>query len=108
MTQDQVFVPRTRTQFGLPPLNPDGETLLGSSIRTEVMKEMQEAIGDSPIGALFGAASYLVSRSLLAGGPAFKQSPVLARWLAHVSDPQRRRPETLSSRHQSYVYTVSW
>ena len=60
MTQDQVFVPRTRSQFGLPPFNPDGENLSGSSIKTEVMKELQEATGDSPIGALFGAASYLV------------------------------------------------
>ena len=67
MTQDQVYVPRTRSQFGLSPLNPDGETLLGSSIKTEVMKELQEAFGDSPIGALFGATSYLVSRSLVLG-----------------------------------------
>jgi omega-6 fatty acid desaturase (delta-12 desaturase) len=65
MTQDQVFVPRTRSQFGLPPLNPDGENLLGSSIKTEVLKELQEAVGDSPIGALFGAASYLIGRSLV-------------------------------------------
>ena len=61
MTQDQVFVPRTRSQFGgLPPFNPDGENHLGSSIKTEVMRELQDAIGDSPIGALFGAGSYLV------------------------------------------------
>ncbi|KAI9465606.1 fatty acid desaturase-domain-containing protein [Lactarius psammicola] len=60
MTQDQVFVPRTRSQFGLPPLNPDGENHLGSSIKTEVLKELQEAIGDSPIGTLFGAGAYLL------------------------------------------------
>ena len=67
MTQDQVYVPPTRSQFGLSPLNPDGETLLGSSIKTEVMEELQEAIGDSPIGTLFGAASYLVGRHLFLG-----------------------------------------
>jgi omega-6 fatty acid desaturase (delta-12 desaturase) len=63
MTQDQVFVPRTRSQRGLPPLNPDGENFLGTSINQEVMKELYEAIGDSPIGALFGAGSYLVRTS---------------------------------------------
>ncbi len=62
MTQDQVYVPPTRSQVGLPPLNPDGENLLGTSIKTEVLKELQEAIGDSPIGALIGAGSYLVRR----------------------------------------------
>jgi len=62
MTQDQVFVPRTRSQRGLPPLNSDGESLVGTSIGNEIMKELHEAIGDSPIGAVFGAGSYLVRR----------------------------------------------
>ncbi|KAH9969485.1 fatty acid desaturase-domain-containing protein [Russula dissimulans] len=60
MTQDQVFVPRTRSQRGLPPLHPDGETLTGASIRNEVMKELHDALGDSPIGATLGASSYLL------------------------------------------------
>ncbi|KAH8998685.1 delta-12 fatty acid desaturase [Lactarius akahatsu] len=60
MTQDQVFVPRTRSQFGLPPLNPDGENHLGTSIKAEVLKELREAIDDSPIGTLFGAGAYLL------------------------------------------------
>jgi len=60
MTQDQVFVPRTRSQRGLAPLNSDGESLTGSSIRNEVMKELHDALGDSPIGAVLGAASYLL------------------------------------------------
>ncbi|KAH9065516.1 delta-12 fatty acid desaturase [Lactarius vividus] len=60
MTQDQVFVPRTRSQFGLPPLNPEGENLLGTSIRADVLRELREAIDDSPIGTLIGAASYLL------------------------------------------------
>jgi len=62
MTQDQVFIPPTRSQCGLPPLNPDGESLLGASISKEVMKELHEAIGDSPIGAAFGVATCLVRR----------------------------------------------
>jgi omega-6 fatty acid desaturase / acyl-lipid omega-6 desaturase (Delta-12 desaturase) len=60
MNQDQVFVPRTRSQCGLPPLNSDGESLMGTSISNEIMKELHEAIGDSPIGAVFGSGSYLV------------------------------------------------
>lgn len=65
MTQDQVFVPRTRSQRGLPPLNAAGEDLLGSRVSMEVQKELWDALGDSPIGALFGAASYLVSRFVM-------------------------------------------
>ncbi len=62
MTQDQVFVPRTRSQRGLSPINPDGESLLGGSIRKEVMKELYEALRDSPIGAVFKPGSFLVRR----------------------------------------------
>ncbi len=94
MTQDQVFVPRTRSQRGLPPLNPDGENHLGTSIKTEVLKELQEAIGDSPIGTLFGAASYLVRRRALFHVDLLNSSS--ARRLAHVFDPQRRRTDALS------------
>ena len=60
MTQDQVYVPRTRSQRGLPPLNSEGESHLGASISKDIMNELHEAIGDSPIGTVFGAASYLV------------------------------------------------
>ena len=60
MTQDQVFVPRTRSQRGLPPFNPESESLLGAIIKNEVLKELHEAIGDSPIGSVLGSASYLV------------------------------------------------
>jgi len=60
MTLEQVYVPRTRSQRGLPPLNPEGETLSGASIRQEVLNELYDAVGDSPIGAVLGAGSYLV------------------------------------------------
>jgi omega-6 fatty acid desaturase (delta-12 desaturase) len=62
MTQDQVYVPRSRSQRRLAPLNPDGESLLGGSISNEIMKELHEAIGDSPIGAVIAAGYYLVRR----------------------------------------------
>ncbi|KAG2065572.1 hypothetical protein BDR04DRAFT_1082970 [Suillus decipiens] len=66
MTQDQVFVPKTRSQLGLPAFNPTKEDILGSSVSDEVMRELKEALGDSPIGATIGAATYL-----LGGWPAY-------------------------------------
>jgi omega-6 fatty acid desaturase (delta-12 desaturase) len=60
MTQDQVFVPPTRSDLGLPPFDPAKEDLLGSRVSAEVKKELWDALGDSPIGAALGAASYLV------------------------------------------------
>ncbi|KAJ3548266.1 hypothetical protein NM688_g5317 [Phlebia brevispora] len=60
MTEDQVFVPKTRSQLGLPAFKPEGENLEGSSVSREVMNELWEAIGDTPIMAAFGAASYLL------------------------------------------------
>ncbi|TFY73254.1 hypothetical protein EWM64_g10758 [Hericium alpestre] len=59
MTQDQVFVPRTRSEMGLPPIDHENEDLLGASVSDKVMHELYDAIGDSPIGALYGAFSYL-------------------------------------------------
>ncbi|KAF8158342.1 delta-12 fatty acid desaturase protein [Crassisporium funariophilum] len=66
MTQDQVFVPSTRSDLGLPPFNPAQGDILGSRVTEEVKKELWEAIGDSPIGAALGAGSYL-----LGGWPAY-------------------------------------
>ena len=60
MTLEQVYVPRTRSQRGLPPLNSEGETLSGARVSQEVLKELYDAVGDSPIGAVLGAGSYLV------------------------------------------------
>ncbi|ETW81752.1 hypothetical protein HETIRDRAFT_440056 [Heterobasidion irregulare TC 32-1] len=60
MTQDQVFVPKTRSQVKLPAFDSTKEDIWGASISNEVMKELYDALGDSPIGALFGAGSYLL------------------------------------------------
>jgi omega-6 fatty acid desaturase (delta-12 desaturase) len=60
MTQDQVFVPKTRSELGLPPFDPTKEDIYGGSVTEEVKKELWEALGDSPIGASLAAASYLV------------------------------------------------
>ncbi|TBU31801.1 fatty acid desaturase-domain-containing protein [Dichomitus squalens] len=66
MTQDQVFVPRTRSELSLPPFDPTKEDLAGSSVSEEVMKELWDALGDSPIGAIYGSLRYLVG-----GWPAY-------------------------------------
>lgn len=66
MTQDQVWVPKTRSQFGLPPLDPEHDDVHGSSVTDKAKNEMYEALGDSPIGAVLGVASYC-----LIGWPAY-------------------------------------
>jgi len=66
MTQDQVFVPKSRSQLGLPPLDTTKEDVLGANVSEEVKKELYEAIGDTPIAAALGAAAYL-----LVGWPAY-------------------------------------
>ena len=66
MTQDQVFVPHTRSDLGLPPLREGQEDLLGSRVSELVQKELYEALGDSPIGAVYGSLLYL-----LGGWPAY-------------------------------------
>ncbi|KAH7097684.1 hypothetical protein BKA62DRAFT_674881 [Auriculariales sp. MPI-PUGE-AT-0066] len=58
--QDQVFLPRTRSELGLPKFDPSGEELLGSSISDKIMAELYDALGDSPIGAVMGSVMYLV------------------------------------------------
>jgi hypothetical protein len=60
MTQDQVFVPKTRSDLGLPPLDAAKEDPVGRSVTDEVKQELWEALGDSPVGATLGFMSYLV------------------------------------------------
>ncbi|OSD07329.1 hypothetical protein PYCCODRAFT_1430581 [Trametes coccinea BRFM310] len=66
MTQDQVFVPKTRSELGLRPFDPAQENLAGSSVTEEVMRELYDALGDSPIGAIYGSLRYLIG-----GWPAY-------------------------------------
>ncbi|KAK7048678.1 oleoyl phosphatidylcholine desaturase [Favolaschia claudopus] len=60
MTQDQVWVPRTRSERGLPPLDPKREDRLGARASAEIQKELWDALGDSPIGASWGIATFLL------------------------------------------------
>lgn len=61
MSQDQVFVPPTRSELGAPPLDPSGEDLAGSEVSDKIKQELWEALGDSPIGATIECLIYLVS-----------------------------------------------
>ncbi|KAJ7621859.1 delta-12 fatty acid desaturase protein [Mycena polygramma] len=79
MTQDQVWVPSTRSEAGLPPLDPKREDRLGARASDEVKKEMWDALGDSPIGASWGVFSFL-----LFGWPAY---------ILKNSSGQRRYPK---------------
>jgi omega-6 fatty acid desaturase (delta-12 desaturase) len=63
MMQDQVFVPKTRSQLGLPPLDPAKEDPVGRSVTNDVKEELWEALGDSPIGATLLSMGYLVGLS---------------------------------------------
>ena len=63
MTQDQVHVPKTRSQLGLPALDPAGEDLYGGSVTDAVKSELWDALGDSPIGAAVMSMGPLVSIS---------------------------------------------
>jgi omega-6 fatty acid desaturase (delta-12 desaturase) len=61
MSQDQVFVPWTRSEVGGPPLDPSGEDLSGANVSDKIKQELWEALGDSPIGASIQCIIYLVS-----------------------------------------------
>jgi len=65
MTLDQAFVPKTRSERKLPPLDPSREDAEGENVSDEVMKEMWEAVGDSPL------MMALWTIELLLGWPAY-------------------------------------
>ena len=59
---EQVYVPRTRSEVGLKPFDPNGEEdLNGSRVTDEVKEEFWEAVGESPLATAFKVVSYLVS-----------------------------------------------
>jgi len=81
-TQDQVFVPKTRSDLKLPPLDPAKEDLMGRSVTEEVRSELREALNDSPLATMLGAMSYLII-----GWPAY---------LIRNASGQRRYPKSTS------------
>nr|GAT58469.1 predicted protein [Mycena chlorophos] len=60
MTQDQVFVPKTRSQVGLRPFDPKRDDRLGARVSAEVQKELQDALGDAPLGTFWNVFKYVV------------------------------------------------
>jgi len=75
MTQDQVFVPKTRSGRNLPPLDPAREDTTGEHVSKEVMAEMWEALGDTPISAAFWSALQLVGLQMWGGENGFGAYP---------------------------------
>lgn len=65
MTQDQVFVPASRKEMGLPDFKPAKEDLSGANVAQEVRQELWEALGDSPIATSIQCVIYLVSSILV-------------------------------------------
>ena len=61
LTNAQVFVPKSRSQRGLPPLDPAKEDLAGSRVDEKVQEELWDALGDSPLGAMGWVFVQLVS-----------------------------------------------
>ncbi|KAF9023336.1 delta-12 fatty acid desaturase protein [Hymenopellis radicata] len=58
---EQVYVPPTRSEVGLKPIDASrDEDLLGSRVSDEVKKELWEAVGESPLANAWGVASYLL------------------------------------------------
>jgi omega-6 fatty acid desaturase (delta-12 desaturase) len=62
-TRDEVYVPRTRSEKGLPPLDHAKEDLAGGRVDEKVQAELWDALGDSPLGAALGVFGLLVRRS---------------------------------------------
>ncbi|KAJ3577031.1 hypothetical protein NP233_g40 [Leucocoprinus birnbaumii] len=61
MTRDQVHVPFTRSDFGLAPFDRSRGDILGSYVTNEMMKELWEVMGDTPITALIRGGAFLLS-----------------------------------------------
>lgn len=59
MTQDQAFIPWTRSEMGLSSFDSARDDLLGANVPQEVQNEIWEALGDSPIGASLRCIFYL-------------------------------------------------
>ena len=91
MTQDQVFVPSTRSERNLPPLNAEKEDLLGSRVSEEIAREFWEALGDSPISAMWGSMSYLVGGSLQSDSRLLIARSLVAGLRTSSGTPRARR-----------------
>lgn len=59
-TNDEAYVPATRSSMNLPAFEPSKEDLGGSSVAEEVQKQLREALSDSPIAAAVNSVIYLV------------------------------------------------
>ncbi|KAG8989682.1 hypothetical protein FRB93_003539 [Tulasnella sp. JGI-2019a] len=71
LTGDQVWVPKTRRDLGLPPLNLEKENLEGTKVSADLQHAFMEALDDTPIKSvitltarfLFGWPMYLIANT---------------------------------------------
>lgn len=104
MTREQAYVPPTRSELGLPPFSPAKEDRIGSRVSSEVQRELWDAIGDSPIGAMFTSFAYLVSRAVMSEHYQFIIFPDLSdHRLACIYCHEYGRTAELSEGHEPYV-----
>lgn len=59
-TRDEAYVPRTRSEKGLPALDAANEDLSGGRVDEKIQEELWDALGDSPLGAAAGVFALLV------------------------------------------------
>ncbi|KAG8731583.1 hypothetical protein FRC10_001646 [Ceratobasidium sp. 414] len=67
LTNNQVSVPKPRSQRGLPPLDSAKEVLAGSRVDEKVQQEPWNALRDPPLGAMFWVFAQLVNDVLASG-----------------------------------------
>jgi omega-6 fatty acid desaturase (delta-12 desaturase) len=62
LTEDQVFVPKTRSThpYNIPKFDSENENIEGSRVSNKVQKELFDALGDSPISATLWSTAQLV------------------------------------------------
>ena len=103
MTQDQVFVPKTRSGLGLPPLDPAKEDPMGRSVSDEVKQELWEALGDSPIGATLNSMGILVCVICTWNRYSCTHTFWTALRMAFILDQECKWTAQIPSFHQPYV-----
>jgi omega-6 fatty acid desaturase (delta-12 desaturase) len=88
----------------LPAFDPSKEDLLGARVSNEIKREMWEALGDSPISAALGSASYLVSLSSSIKLSKHSFCVFTARRLACIYHHKRLWSKEISKGYHSSVY----
>lgn len=63
LTGDQVYIPNTRSELGLPPLDHERENLEGTKVSTDLQALFSEALEDAPIVSIIELLVKFVSKT---------------------------------------------